>query len=415
LLIGDILTAARVLMPDLPRTLPPPTGLAAAAVAAGGSTLPAGTYTVIFTFTNQWGETLPSAAVTGVVIGANQGIQVTAPAFNTNPSATGCRAYFALTGQPYVQFQAATVIPFTISTPGIPGTPPSRNTSFYPDSDGPFLSAYSLYDWLNDALTVAAYVCKGIPDMSGVQLFSGQGMYVMPGIWDKFENCWYDGFPVAFDARSGAFYRNVLSGITFIAILQMNSDRQILEFQPQPSRSAGTTTTSGSIGIADTSIPLTAIANIGLALGMVSLGTSPNNEIISYSTLSGNNLTGCVRGMGGTQQFAWPNGTPVSELNFRFGGLRLNQQVKYIPGNSSITLQVPPGWKPALVDYLVGKFREGEQNGQGAGASLQKFTTFLKDNVRGTKQTAGPRQVGSSTPAGDGYPSASSGGRIIVP
>ena len=411
MLVGDPLIAARALMPDLPRTLPPPAGLAAAVIAVPGSTLPAGIYTIVFTFTNIWGETQPSIAVTGLNVGANQGIQVTAPLFLTNPAATGCRVYFALTGQPYVQYQPATVLPFTISSPGLPGTPPTRNTSFYPDSDGPALSAYTLYDWLNDALTVASYICQGIPDMSGLQMVSGTGMYIIPGMWNKFENIWYDGYPVAFDARSGAFYRNTLSGIVFIGILQMNSDRQVMEFQPQPSRSGGSTTLSANVGITDTSIPLTAIGNIGLSLGMAMIGT----EIISYSSQSGNSLVGCIRGMGGTQQAAWPLGTVVNELNFRFGGLRLSQQVRYQPGNSMITLQVPPGWKPAIIDYLVGKFREGEQNNQGAGESLKKFTAFLKDTQRGTKQTAGPRQVGAVTPAGDGYPSASSGGRIIVP
>lgn len=415
MLIGDIITASRVLMPDLPRTIPGPAGLAAAVIGVGGSTLPVGTYNLIFTWTNQWGETIGSNIVTGLVVGANQGIQVTAPLFNTNPSATGCRAYFALTGQPFIQFQASTVLPFTISTPGAPGTPPTRNTSFYPDSDGNMVSAYTLYDWLNDALTVAAYICKGIPDVTGIQTISGQGFYTLNGIWDKLENVWYDGFPVAFDARSGAFYRNVLSGITFIGILQVSSDRQILEFQPQPSRSGGNTTLSSAIGATDTSIPLTAISQIGLALGMVQIGNPPNQEIITYSTLSGGSLVGCSRGLGGTQQRAWPNGTAVSELNFRFGGLRLNQQVTYIPGQSSVTLQVPPGWKPALIDYLVGKFREAEQNPQSAGESLKKFTAFCKDYLKGTKQTAGPRQLGSSSPAGDGYPSASSGGRLIIP
>ncbi len=398
-------------MPDLPRTLPPPTGLAAGVVAAVGSTLPTGTYSCVFTFTNQWGETTASAAVTGLIVGVNQGIQVTGPAFAVNPAATGRRVYFALTGQPYVQFQASTFVPFTISSPGTPGTPPVRNTSFYPDSDGPALSAYTLYDWLNDGLTTAAYICHGIPDVSGIKMQSGQGFYTMPGMWDKLEDLWYDGFPVALDARSGAFYRNVLSGITFIAILQTNSDRQILELQPQPSRAGGATVLSLPMGISDTTVSLTSGATFAMPLGMAQVGT----EIISYGALSGNSLSGCSRGLGGTQQNAWIAGTAVTELNFRFGGLRLNQQITYTPGMSGITLQVPPAWKPALVDYLVGKFREAEQNPQSAGESLKKFTSFLKDYSRGTKQTAGPRQVGAPSYGGDGYPSASSGGRIIIP
>lgn len=409
MLVGDVITSARVLMPDLPRATPSPSGLIVSAVTVT-TTLPSGTYNVVFTFVNQWGETLPTTPQS-VVIAPGQAIQVTAPLFANFPNATGCRAYFALQGQPFVQYQFGASLPLVIASPGNPGSPPSRNTSFFPDSDGPMISAWTIYDWLNDALLTASLVCKGIPDMSGLQLNSQQGMYVMPGMWDKFENCWYDGFPVAFDARSGAFYRNTLSGITFVAILQTNSDRQIMEFQPQPSRSGGVTALSGNIGITDTTIPLTSIGQIGLALGMLQIGT----EVISYSNLSGNSAVGCVRGMGGTQQAAWPSGTVVNELNFRFGGLRLNQQVKYHPGDSGITLQVPPGFKPALIDYLLSKFKEGTQDQQGAGQSLQKFTAFLKDYVRGTKQTAGPRQVGSVTPAGDGYPSASSGGRIIVP
>lgn len=411
MLVGDVITSARVLMPDLPRATPSPTGLAASGVPISGSTLPAGTYNLCFTFVNQWGETLATPILTGVVVGSPQGINVTAPVFANFPNAIGCRVYFALQGQPFVQYQFSSVIPFNISTPGLPGSPPTRNTSFFPDSDGPMISAWTIYDWLNDALLTASLVCKGIPDFSGIQMVSGQGMYVMPGTWDKLENCWYDGFPVAFDARSGAFYRNTLSGITFIAILQTNSDRQILELQPQPSRSGGITTLSANVGLTDTTIPLTAIGNFGLSLGMAQIGT----EILSYSSMSGNALQGCSRGVGGTQQSAWPSGTVVNELNFRFGGLRLNQQVKYRPGDSGITLQVPPGFKPALIDYLLSKSKEGSQDQQGAGQSLQKFTAFLKDYVKGTKQTAGPRQVGAVTPAGDGYPSASSGGRIIVP
>ena len=234
----------------------------------------------------------------------------------------------------------------------------------------------------------------------------------MPGIWDKLENFWYDGFPVAFDARSGAFYRNKLSGIVFIAILQMNADRQMLELQPQPSRTGGNDTLSLPIGLTDSTIPLTGQAgSFGLSLGMALIGT----EIVSYGTITAPGLTGVARGLGGTQQKAWPAGTAVIELNFRFGGLRLASQTQYSVGQSLTSLQVPPAWQPALVDYLIARFREGEQNNQGKGESIKSFTSFLKDYSRGTKQTAGPRQVGSSTPAGDGYPSASSGGRIIVP
>jgi hypothetical protein len=329
------------------------------------------------------------------------------------------RAYFAQTGQPFLQFQASSSLPFTISSPGTPGTPPNRVTAFYPDSDGNFISAYTMFRWLNEALTTASYVAGGIPDTSGVQMNLNQGMYVMPGIWDKFESCWFDGFPIAFDKRQGMFYRNVLQGIVFVASLQMSSDRQVLEFQPQPDRSGGQTTLSAQVLLPDQTINVTSTASFGPNLGMFSIGAPgasyPNVEICSYGYMSGSQLIGVQRGLGGTAQQAWPNGSQVTELNFRFGGLRIANTTPYVPGMSLATLQVPPGWSRPLIDYLVCKAREGEQSPQESARKLQEFTTFIKGYTTGNKQIAGPRQIGPPNRSGDAYPSASSGGGLIIP
>ncbi len=375
MLIGDIIISARELYPDLPGVISSPGVPVLTQLQVAGANVPPGTWYIKLTLSNLWGETSPSTEASITVVAPNNAINVSWGLIGGTLIQTGVNAYIgASAGQESVKFSSTdNTGNFNITTIGqVQSVVPTRSTAFLPDTNGRMISVGTVYRWLNEALNVASYICKGIPDTSGLQMKSGQGMYVMPGIWDKFENCWYDGYPVAFDARSGAFYRNVLSGITFIGILQTSSDRQIMEFQPQPSRSGGTTTLSAGIGISD-------------------------------------------RGLGGTQQQAWPIGTVVNELNFRFGGLRLNQQVQYQPGQSLLTLQIPPGWAPALVDYLVGRFREAEQNFQAKGESIKSFTSFLKDYNRGTKQVAGPRQLGGSTPAGDGYPSASSGGRLIIP
>ena len=422
MLIGDVIVSARELYPDLPGVVPPPTISSVTPIVGDGS-VGAGPYAIGITFTTLWGETT-MVTTSGTIVGPNNSLQVVVAS-----NAGFLRSLSVITGVNI--YLSSTLIELPIdavkySFPGAnPGTvltisttanpvyqpPPNRSTAFNPDTNGRFVAAGTVFRWINEALNVAAYICKGIPDVSGVQMVSGQGFYTMPGVWDKLENCWFDGYPVAFDARGGAFYRNVLSGITFICILQTSADRQIVELQPQPSRSGGSTTLSAPIGLTDTTIPLTSTAQMGLSLGMVQIGT----EVVSYGSLSGGNLQGCARGLGGTQQQSWIAGTVVNELNFRFGGLRLNQQVQYQPGQSLTTLQVPPGWQPALVDYLVGRFREAEQNSQGKGESIKAFTSFCKEYLKGTKQTGGPRQVGAVTPAGDGYPSASSGGRIIVP
>lgn len=430
MLIGDVIMEARELMTDLPSQVVPGQGPQGGGPGTGGgftfTLVPATgtqvpltprTYYISMTGCNPWGETTIWGDVVTIIIAApGQVIRVTNTSQSVGPGGvyTSVKFFIGFTdpkGNNGAYTECFGTFPFDITTFSMPGYPPTRNTAFMVDSDGRFVSSYSVYRWLNDALTVASHVCGGIPDVSGIQMVSGQAFYTMPGIWDKLENCWYDGFPVAFDGRGGAFYRNVLSGITFIGILQTSSDRQIMELQPYPSRAGGNTTLSALIGINDSTIPLTSTAQIGLPLGMLQIGT----EIINYGTLSGGNAIGCSRGLGGTQQAAWPAGTVVKELNFRFGGLRLAQQANYRPGSAFITLQVPPGWRQPLAYYLASRFADAENDMDGGEKSLKRFVSFLKEYMKGTKQTAGPRQVGMVTSAGDGYPSASSGGRIIVP
>jgi hypothetical protein len=412
-------------MPDIPQVLSPPSISNIQALNIVGSLVPQSTFFVRITSINAWGETLPSNELS-VTVGAGQNafsvdFQTALGSIPINNrlyigiSSNGEASWLSFSGTTGT-IQVTNINPLTsVGGTTVSGSPPTRSSAFLPDTDGRFASAGTWYRWLNSALNTAAYVCKGIPDTSGIQMIQQQGMYTMPGVWTKLDNMWFDGYPLAADARGGGFYRNVLNGISFIIILQTNSDRQIIELQPQPNRTGGNTTLSVAAGITDSQLSLVSTASIALSLGMAQIGTGPNAEVVSYGTLGGPGMIGVARGLGGTQQQAWPIGTPVIELNFRFGGLRLNQQVQYQPGQSLISLQVPPGWKPALVDYILGKAREGERKGPEAKEYLQKFSSFLKDYVMGTRQTAGPRQLGSVTPAGDGYPSASSGGRIIVP
>lgn len=423
MLIGDIIMSARELMTDLPSQVVPIQGTGVSGftytvipASAGETPLTPRTYYISVTGLNPWGETtLWTDIATVPVLVPGQVIRVASTqSVGVGGVYTSVRFYIGFTdpnGNAGAYIENFGTFPFNIGLMTSPGFPPNRNTCYLPDSAGRFVSQWTVYRWLNDALTTASLVCGGIPDVSGIQMISGQGFYTMPGIWDKLENCWYDGFPVAFDARSGAFYRNVLSGITFIGILQTSSDRQIMELQPQPSRQGGVTTLSAAIGINDTSIPLTAISQFGLPLGMALIGT----EVISYGSISGNALKGCSRGLGGTQQSAWPIGTTITELNFRFGGLRLAQQANYRPGSAFTTLQVPPGWAQPLAYYLSSRFEDAAEDPDKGEKSLKRFVAFLKEYQRGTKQTGGPRQVGMVTSAGDGYPSASSGGRIIIP
>jgi hypothetical protein len=325
------------------------------------------------------------------------------------PGSIGYRVYYAIQGQPFTQFLAFQSVPFIIATPGLPGTPPERVTAFYPDSNGNFLSAYTMFDWLNEALNIASYVAEGIPDTTGIQAVAGVGEYVIPGTWKKFTNMWFDGFPIAFAGGKDMFYRNTLTGITFLAKLQRAADRYIMELQPQPSQTGGNSTLSSPVAVGDSTINLVSTANFVLQLGVAQIGS----EIILYSSINGTQLIGCIRGMGGTVESAWAAGTAVNECNIRFDGNRVFDTPTFYPGSSGATLNVPSGWKRPLIDYIVNKVREAEQSPQEAQRKLQEFSGLIKQSMKGNEQPAGPRQVGGTSYPGDGYQGAGTF-RIIV-
>lgn len=419
MVVGDIILASRVRINDLPRTLAA-TGstLSTSAVAVLGSTLPAATYFVVLTYINQWGETIASGGESTVIIGANQGIQINTPiTVNFIPGATAVKVYYGLNSGLENQWLSSTVAPFIISTPGNPGVPPTRNTSFYPDADGQRVSAYTIYSWLNEALEMASRVSGGIPDMTGLPTVAGNSSYVIPGLWNKLDHGWWDGYTFTLAGKDSLFYRNVVPGVPSMGVVQQVADRIVIELQPQPNRSAGITTIAGVVAATDTAITLTDISGFKLSFGMAQLGQNPT-EIISFSSMNGNTLIGCIRGLGGSIPAAYAGGGTIyaAEANLRISGLRTFNSPAYNVGNQATYLPIPGGWRSALIDFIVSKYREAEGNVQEAQRLSQSFTQTIKDILKGNKLVAGPRQVGFPGAGSlDTYPSAGSGGRIIVP
>jgi hypothetical protein len=418
MLVGDIILASRVRINDLPRTIASPTGspLTATNVAVA-STLQATTYFVVLTYTNQWGETIATNEVS-VTLGANQSIQIQTPlTANFIPGAAGVKAYFGLAAGQENQWQSSTVVPFNISAPGNPGVPPTRNTSFYPDADGQRVSAYTIYSWLNEALEMASKISNGIPDMTGLPTVNGNSSYIIPGLWHKLDHGWWDGYIFTLAGKDSLFYRNVVPGVPSFGVVQQVADRIVIELQPQPNRSGGITTIANAVLATDTSIVLTDVSGFKLPFGMAQLGQNPI-EIISFSTLSGTTLGGCIRGLGGSIPAAYAGGGTVyaAEANLRLTGLRVFNSPNYTVGNQSTYLPVPAGWRSALQDYIIAKFREAEGNIQECNRLEQKFTNTILSVLKGNKLVAGPRQCGfPGSGSLDTYPSAGSGGRIIVP
>lgn len=407
-LIGDVLIQARETVPDMPPFLPAP--IASFAVTTPGTgTLSAGTYFLIVTQWNQWGETLGSTESSVQTVASTNGIQVTSA---LQVGATKIRAYLtqvngaAGTESQYVE---STTSPFTIlANPVNAGSPPVRGTAWLPDSDGGFISVGAIYRWLNAGLEMIARGTGGFQDYSAIGSTINQPLYEIPANWNAINNIWYDGYWMT-GGDPGYFWRrnSITSQVLSKAHVSHQGSRTVLEVYPQPARTSVTTTLSSQMSATDTTAALT---NSGFTLpfGFVSVGS----EIMAYATISGSNLTGLIRGLGGTGAIAHTTSEAVIECNIAWMGKRQSSQA-YAPGQSTTLLPIPNGWDQLLVQYLAGRAKIVEHDFQ----SMQAFNAEMEKAIKGWAQTTQGvvrrRQVGGSGGPAVYFPDQAGG--LILP
>jgi len=409
MLVGDVVQAIRESITDQPQVLPAPTATFSV-VSSVGSTLTTGSYFLVVTQRNNWGETLGSSESAIQIVTSGQGIQVASTLF---PTATTIRAYLTLAGASAgseCQFVESSVSPFTISAnPANAGAPPSRNTAYNPDVDGDSFSAATLFNWVNDCLSLASNICGGLIDYSGVQTSVGQPMYIILGKWEMIPDVWYDGYPLAPDKAGNFFRRNsitasVLSQVTTTLL----TDRMMLEVWPQPARTGSSTTLSSPMTSVASSANLTNGGGFLLTNGMMQV----DSEIIAYNGQSGNTFRNLIRGLGGTTPVAHNSGAPVIELNLFFHGWR-SFTLNYQPGQALSTVFIPDDWSPLLPIYGLARVKLAEQDVQGYQALKKDFESSLTSWFKQNKVTTGPRQIGDVSNNLEVIPSL--GGGWIVP
>lgn len=405
--VGQAIINARQVVPDMPQVLPPTVSVVGL-TAAIGSTLPAGTYSVVVTQRNAYGETT-GVETTGIIVGVNQGIQITSP---LQPSATTIRAYLTLPGgaagseQQYIE---STVSPFTISTPPPnAGVPPLLNKAFLPDTDGELISATAVFGWLNDGLKMISRMAGGLLDYAGMPSQINQPLYQLPSgsHWIEITSIWYDGYWMLGGDR-GYFYRRnqVTSSILSSATISVINNNMVLEVYPQPARTAAATTLAGGGMLAtDTVAMLTSTAGFLLPFGFWQADT----EIMAYGGISGNQLTGLIRGLGGSAAVAHNAGAPVQELNIFWNGKR-QIDPNFQPGQSASILPIPNGWDVLLAQYISGRAKNIEHDGQYWKQLSDDIQKSIKDWARGEKGVVRRRQVGPPSQPGIYYPTQAGG------
>lgn len=385
----------------------------------GVPTLPAGTYQVSATYFTQWGETL-ATALNPVVVDATHGINVTLPNSAIPAGVTKIRIYYGIGS--VNQYQDFTSIGFpvgqNITAVGTAGVPPATaggpatNRAYLPDTDGSFVSAATIYRWFNQALDEASDISGGIQDRTGVGSLVGVALYQIPTVgWKKITNVWYDGYDVFSGSKRDVFRRNVTTAYSTLSVAVTLTPNTVIEAFPQPQRTSGSCTTTASLSTTGTSVAINPPTNFVLPFGVASLAQGSAFEIVMYSSLSGNVMSGMTRGLGGTVPQAFTAGATATELNFMIDGYR--RAVPVAVGDSTKTMQVPPSWGSLLPIFLLAKFRKAEKEFKEADSLMKEFTEKIKMEAMSTKQLSGPVQIGSSNRGPEIRPSGPWG--VIVP
>jgi hypothetical protein len=387
-LVGDVLVQARETVPDMPQSLPAP--VAVVGVVNVASTLPAGTYFVEVTQWNQWGETLASTESAQQTVGAGQGIQITSA---LQVGATKIRAYLTQTNGSSgteSQYVESTTSPFTISAPPVnAGSPPTRGTAWLPDSDGGFISAGAIYRWLNAGMELIARNTGGFQDYSAIGSTINQPLYLIPATWNSITSIWYDGYWML-GGDPGYFFRrnSITSQILSSAHISVIGNQMVLEVYPQPARTSQSTTLASPMGATDTTCTLTACSFV-LPFGFVSIGS----EIMAYATINGTQLTGLIRGLGGTSAIAHSPSEVAVECNIAWMGKRQSSQT-YSPGQSTLVLPISSGWDQLLVQYISGRANIVEHDMQSLAQFDKDMQTQIQAWAKANKGIVRRRQVG---------------------
>ena len=414
--IGEILIRAREAFPDPPNVLTPP--VAGFSGNNSGGSLGAGDYYCIVTALNIWGESAGSAELKVTFASGTTNSLNVAPTLP--PGTVSFRAYLSTTPSGEIGYLPSVGLnPFTLgggtqiqNLSGLTGgQPPTRSSAWLPDTDGGFVTAATMYRWLNDALQAMGRIAGGLASVTGIQAIANQAMFRVSGLWIRFTNFWFDGWPLTSGHRGDVFLHNKMSSISGIVTLEEWTDTTVIQLWPQPNRTGANSTVNGSMNIGQTS--LTTHTDMG-ALGLLPLGMlKVDQEIMSYSgyTVAAGNttITGIVRGLSGTQEVNHTDGSNVLELNVRMAGFR--NPVFYSIGQAATSIPLVPGWEVPLATYILAQYKKAEQDMQTAKALEDEFggtVTALAAQFRGKTH---PVQIGSITR--ETYPGGYGGGLLV--
>jgi hypothetical protein len=422
-LVGDIILDLRARIPDAPGTLNPPNILDAVPIYDPNGTLASdaqsgGNIQIAVTGTNVWGETITSPQSPMTIAISPPATGVSGPTYNAvlvtvgatpppwytaiNIYETGAVGYTILGRYSYpMPVDQGTLVveiglnndPLLLPTSGHSTGPPAQPSAFLPDTDGNFLSAYAAYRLLNRALTAMVKIAGGIIDVTGVQSTINTSMYRLSSPFYQFVNAWYDGYPMDVVQRSMMYLRNSAAGFSGILSYEQDGPQSTIQVWPQSNRTGGLTSLADTpMGATDQSL-IVQDASGFLSIGLLQV----DQEVMGYSlvqqlTTGFWQISGLIRGLGGTDPVPHNVTATVTELNIRLSGYRMCEN--YAVGNQFNTLMVPQAWEEPLVLHMLGQVRSMEQDEAAAKELFAQFVADAEKIAKGSRLgRLKPRQI----------------------
>jgi hypothetical protein len=396
--IGQVIINSRQVIPDMPQVMAPPILISLTPKNTTGGTVTQGiTFYVVLTATNQYGETISSQELSFNLTAPNNSVLIDffGPTGNTSQ-------YNIYIGQgpgeekakvPFTAFGSGPDTQYTFlgSETDFAATPPQRSTAWLPDTDGQLVGAGAIYGWLNDGLRLISRFAGGLLDYSGVRSNANQPYYQITGEWNKITSIWYDGYWMVGGDR-GQFWRrnNITSQILSSATISVINNQMILEVYPQPARTGAGTILAAPMGAGDTTLQVNSTAGFVLPFGFLQIDS---DEIMAYQKISSPNFVGLLRGLGGTVASAHAAGLEVKELNIFWSGKR-QIEPSYAPGQSLSILPLPSGWDVLLAQYISGRAKNIEHDGQYWKQLQDDIKAQVKEWVKDEMGIMKRRQIG---------------------
>ena len=282
-----------------------------------------------------------------------------------------------------------------------------------PDADGSFLRASTLYRWLSNGIRELTRRCNWtVLDWTAMAQETRQQVYALDRRFINVDGCFANQYRLMHLDELHTMYPSYAVAQPLWFSWHHRSDKLELSLWPAPDRTDPVANLMTTLEPTGTQVAVSSTAGF-LPFGWARI----DQELFQYSDLlpaatptDHPRLAVVRRGVSGTSQAVHYAGQPVRHLGLWARGWRVPAAVH----RSTDCVELPMAFQAPLESYVMARYREAEQDRQGAQSHMQEFleavNSILTDPV--WQQPPYPMQARAygSAPVGSLF-----AGRVIVP